>query len=214
MKGWTPLIVNLGHLGRLADDLLDIKSIVSGKLRVKREAVDLRALAADAIEMVRPHIERQQHVVTLDAEANPIVIDADPVRLRQVIANLVENAAKYTPMNGCISVALSTDRDEVAIVVRENGRGIPQEFTQLIFEPFAQLAGDGSASGLGLGLALVKSITNPRWKRHSPERRTRCRKLFHGATAKTRKNVTHQILRRHQAGPVGRRHLHTTRLLN
>jgi signal transduction histidine kinase len=97
--------------------------------------------------------------LTLDVGENPIVLDADPVRLRQVIANLVENAAKYTPTNGCISVALSADGDEVAIVVRDNGRGIPQEFTQRIFEPFAQLAGDGSAGGLGLGLALVKSIT-------------------------------------------------------
>ena len=149
------------HLGRLADDLLDVARIESGQLELERRVVDIRAIVADAVEARRAQIERRRHSLNVEIGEDPILIDGDPVRLAQVVSNLVDNAAKYTPEQGTITVVLSVEREEAVVTVRDTGCGIPPEQVQRIFEPFAQLADSrhASAGGVGLGLALVKRLT-------------------------------------------------------
>jgi signal transduction histidine kinase len=149
------------HMSRLTDDLLDIARIESGKLQLNRRTVDLRAIVAQTIETRRLQIERGRHSLKVELGEDPIFVYADPVRLAQVVSNLVDNAAKYTPERGNITVALSSDDEEVMVVVRDTGVGIPSARAQSIFEPFTQLpqSRQVSAGGLGLGLALVKSLT-------------------------------------------------------
>ena len=149
------------HMSRLADDLLDIARIESGKLELDCRPVDLRAVVTGTIDARRAQIERRGHSLTVELGDAPIIVEADEVRLAQVVSNLVDNAAKYTPDNGHISVGLIREGEEVEIVVRDSGVGIPPEQIAGIFDAFTQLEGSqvASAGGLGLGLALVKSLT-------------------------------------------------------
>lgn len=149
------------HMSRLAEDLLDIARIESGKLELDRRPVDLRAVVAGTIDARRSQIERRGHSLTVELGSAPVIVEADGVRLAQVVSNLVDNAAKYTPEKGHISVALLRAGDEVELVVRDSGVGIPPERTARIFDAFTQLeeSRGASAGGLGLGLALVKSLT-------------------------------------------------------
>lgn len=149
------------HMSRLADDLLDIARIESGKLELERRIVDVRAVVAETVETRRPQIERRRHALKVELGEEPIFADADPVRLAQVVSNLVDNAAKYTPEHGTIAVALSADGEDVVIAVRDTGVGVPSTRAQSIFEPFTQLTESrhASAGGLGLGLPLVKRLT-------------------------------------------------------
>jgi signal transduction histidine kinase len=113
------------------------------------------------VEARRAQIERRRHSLNVEIGADPIFIDGDSVRLAQVVSNLVDNAAKYTPEQGTITVALSVEGEKAVISVRDTGFGIPAAQAQRIFEPFAQLADSrhASAGGVGLGLALVKRLT-------------------------------------------------------
>jgi signal transduction histidine kinase len=148
------------HASRLVDDLLDIERIESGKLQLERRTVDVRAVVAETVEMRRPLIEQRRHALTMDLGDAPILIEADPVRVAQVVSNLVDNAAKYTPEKGRITVAVSAEDDGAVIVVRDTGIGIPPERTHTIFEAFTQLHESRDvAGGLGIGLALVKSLS-------------------------------------------------------
>lgn len=149
------------HISRLMDDLLDIERIENGKLHLEKHTIDLRTIVSETIDTRRSQIERRRHMLTVDLGAQPVLVDADPVRLVQVLSNLIDNATKYTPEHGRISVAVSSDRDEAAIAVSDTGVGVPAERVQSIFEPFTQLTeSDGlSAGGLGLGLALVRRLT-------------------------------------------------------
>jgi signal transduction histidine kinase len=149
------------HVSRLVDDLLDIARIGSGKLHLERQTVDLRGIVAQTVETRRAQIERRRQVLTTDLGAEPVWVDGDPVRLAQVVSNLVANAAKYTPVDGHISVALSSASDYAVLDVSDTGLGIPADRAQSIFQPFAQLHGSGGsfAGGLGLGLAIVQSLT-------------------------------------------------------
>ena len=149
------------HMSRLADDLLDIERIERGKLELDRRPVDLRAVVAATIDARRAQIERRGHFLTVELGDAPIIIEGDEVRLAQVVSNLVDNAAKYTPEHGLISVALLHEGDDVEVVISDSGVGIPPERVAGIFDAFTQLEGsrDAAAGGLGLGLALVKSLT-------------------------------------------------------
>jgi signal transduction histidine kinase len=149
------------HVSRLLDDLLDIARINSGKLLLETRRVDLRTVVEEAIETSRPKIERRRQSITMELGADPILLEADPVRLAQVVSNLVDNAVKYTPENGNIFVAVSAEGSEAMVAVRDTGIGVPADRAQSIFQPFTQLgdASDMSAGGLGLGLALVRSLT-------------------------------------------------------
>lgn len=117
-------------------------------------------MVSDALGSTRLQIERRRHALTVELGEKPILIEVDPVRLTQLVVNLVDNAAKFTPNGGRISVALSCAEDNVEVVVRDNGVGIPAERAQGIFEPFTQVqeANGTPTGGLGLGLALVKQV--------------------------------------------------------
>jgi signal transduction histidine kinase len=149
------------HVSRLIDDLLDMSRIDCGKLQLERRAVDLRGVVAESVEERRPQIERRRHSLTLDLGTEAIFVDADPVRLAQVVSNLIDNAAKYTPVNGHLSVTVSHYGDEAAVAVLDTGLGIAADQLLNIFEPFNQLPESraSSAGGLGLGLPLVRRLT-------------------------------------------------------
>ena len=114
------------HLLRLADDLLDMTRIESGKLQLDRRPIDARAIVIDSVAALRSRIEQRHHALKMDLGEEPIVIDADPTRLAQVVSNLVDNAAKYTPENGQIAVSLAREGGQVVVTVRDNGVGIPR----------------------------------------------------------------------------------------
>lgn len=148
------------HVTHLVDDLLDIGRMDSGKLHLDRQVVDLGALISDAVKTLSPQLERHGHQVPVLVGDEPVFVEADPVRLTQVVFNLVENAAKYTSPEGTISIRLKPGEDRVALEVRDTGAGIPSDSLQAIFEPFAQLTPrkGGVGGGLGLGLALVRRV--------------------------------------------------------
>lgn len=148
-------------MSRLADDLLDVARIETGKLELDRRPVDLRVVVADGVELLRSQIERRGHALSVSLGANSLIFDADPVRLVQVVTNLIDNAAKYTPDGGTLSVTLRVDGAEGLIVVSDSGVGIPPGRAEQIFEPYVQLAESRQAArgGVGVGLALVKTVT-------------------------------------------------------
>jgi signal transduction histidine kinase len=149
------------HMSRLLDDLLDVARIESGKLQLLRQTVDVRSVVAETLATRREQLERRQHSLTIELGPDPLLVEADPVRLAQVLSNLVDNAAKYTPARGKVRVAAAREGDHVALTVSDTGVGVPADRVQSIFEPFAQLteSRDASDGGMGLGLALVRSLT-------------------------------------------------------
>ena len=151
----------VAQLARLIDDLLDVSRITAGKLPLKKRQRQLSEIVNLAVATVRPHLDAQQHRLTVSLPDQPIVIDADEARLSQVFANLLHNACKYTEQRGDITLTAALISDtEVEIVVRDNGIGIPPEFLPRLFQKFSQVAPalERSQGGLGLGLALVHGI--------------------------------------------------------
>ena len=148
----------VGHLARLVDDLLDVTRITRGKIRLQRSRVDLVDLVRRAVE--DHHTVLENHEVTVDLPTQAIWIDGDPTRLAQLLGNLLNNAAKFTPEDGKISVSLVRDKDSAVLEVADTGLGIDPETLKRLFEPFAQAdrSLDRSRGGLGLGLALVKGM--------------------------------------------------------
>jgi signal transduction histidine kinase/CheY-like chemotaxis protein len=145
---------------RLIDDLLDASRIDRGKLELRRENVLLKSIIDAAAETARPNIEAKSHELLVRYPADDLHVDADPTRLAQVIANLLNNAAKFTPTGGRIVLSLRSQADFAIIRVRDSGIGIPEADLDNIFEIFVQLgAGKTYATaGLGLGLALARSL--------------------------------------------------------
>jgi CheY-like chemotaxis protein len=148
------------HLTRLVDDLLDVSRITRGKVELRRRRVETSDVVARAIEMVSPLLEERQHRLTIAVPSRGLVVDGDPGRLSQVVANLLTNAAKYTDPGGSIEVAAGRSEGGVSISVRDDGVGIEPAMVQSIFEEFVQerQALDRSRGGLGLGLAIVRSL--------------------------------------------------------
>ena len=149
----------MSHLTRLVDDLLDVARITSGKVALKREPVELGRVVAQAIETSRPLIDAKRHTLTVEV-GEPIWLDADPVRLAQVISNLLNNAAKYTDDRGKICVSAHREADSAVIRVRDTGIGLSADMLPRVFELFTQ-ASTGlarSAGGLGIGLTLVRKL--------------------------------------------------------
>jgi signal transduction histidine kinase len=147
------------HLSRLVDDLLDVSRIAQGKIDLKREAVPLREVVARAIEMASPLLEQRRHHLGVDVPED-LRLRADATRLAQVIANLVTNAAKYTPPEGRITVTAAREGGRVALRVRDDGIGIDPEMLPRVFDLFVQerQAIDRAQGGLGLGLSIVRSL--------------------------------------------------------
>ncbi|MEO8551873.1 MAG: ATP-binding protein, partial [Kofleriaceae bacterium] len=147
------------HLAALVDDLLDVSRITRGMVELKRERLSLAHIVAKAIETAAPLYEQQRHELATDVPLD-LAVDADESRLTQVFANLLTNAAKYTDPGGRVSIHARRDADDVLITVSDNGRGISPEILPNVFDLFVQERQnlDRSRGGLGLGLAIVRSL--------------------------------------------------------
>jgi PAS domain S-box-containing protein len=150
----------VSQLTRLVDDLLDISRISRGKIRLDLQRVDLRVVIAHAIETAQPAIDARCHELTTELPAGALWVQGDSTRLSQVVSNILHNAAKFTAERGHIAVKLEQRGAEAAIIVRDDGVGIPAEMQSKIFDVFTQVDStvERSAGGLGLGLALVRRI--------------------------------------------------------
>jgi signal transduction histidine kinase/CheY-like chemotaxis protein len=148
------------HMARLVDDLLDVSRVTRGKITLQKERVDLRGLVGRAAETTRPLIEARRHQLTVALPDGPVLLEADPTRLEQVLANLLNNAAKYTEPGGAIRLAVERARGDAVVRVRDTGIGMPPEVLARAFDLFVQ--GDRglarSEGGLGIGLTLVRSL--------------------------------------------------------
>ncbi len=154
----------VGHLSKLVDDLLDITRITRGKVELSRQPVLVEALLTDAIEGVSPLLEERQQLLSTRFDVPPDVqLMGDPGRLRQVLVNLLSNAAKYTPVHGQVGIrAEMLGTQEVLIEVSDNGAGIDAELLPRIFDLFEQGSTtlDRAKGGLGIGLAIVKQLVD------------------------------------------------------
>jgi len=150
----------LQHLTRLLDDLLDVSRITRGKIALRVERIDLRQAIQAAIETSRPAIEEMRHAFAATLPDQPLWVDADPIRIAQVISNLLTNAARYTAEGGRISLRAERLGSEVEVCVSDSGYGIPHERLESIFDMFAQLESPiaRTAGGLGIGLSLAKGL--------------------------------------------------------
>lgn len=148
------------HLVRLVDDLMDVSRITQGKIELRKCSFDLRDALNAAVAMGRPNIEAKQHALTIDMPQGPVPVFADQVRVTQCIANLLNNAAKYTPIGGKVEADIIEGDDAVSVRVADNGLGLSAEEVQLIFRMFSQVQdhAEHARGGLGIGLALVKQI--------------------------------------------------------
>ncbi len=148
------------HLVALVDDLLDVSRITRGKVELRKAPVEAADVVATAIETASPLLEQQRHELTVDVRRTGLTINADAGRLAQVVANLLTNAAKYTEPGGRVSVIGRVEGDEIVLSVRDTGIGIEAEMLPRIFDLFVQERQtlERSRGGLGLGLAIVRSL--------------------------------------------------------
>ncbi|QOL48447.1 hybrid sensor histidine kinase/response regulator [Massilia litorea] len=150
------------HMTALVDDLLDVSRVTRGLVELERELVDIKAAVANAVEQARPLIEARRHALTVRTDASQATVLGDRTRLVQVIANLLNNAAKYTPQGGEITLAVHAQADQgwVDIGVIDNGIGIDARLLPHIFDLFTQAerTPDRAQGGLGIGLALVRTM--------------------------------------------------------
>jgi signal transduction histidine kinase len=148
------------HLGRLLDDLLDVARITQGRIELKHEVIDIATCIQLAIETAEPLIRSKAHRLTVTQTLGPIPVSVDKVRLGQCMANVLINAAKYTPEGGEICIRSYVDSRYVVVEIQDNGIGIAPEFLPRIFDLFAQAERglDRSQGGLGVGLTVCKQI--------------------------------------------------------
>jgi signal transduction histidine kinase len=148
------------HLVGLVDDLLDVNRIGRGKIELRRARVELATVMNAAVETARSLIERMGHELILAVPPEPIWLNADPLRLAQVVGNLLNNASKFTEHGGCIRLTVALKGEEAIIRVRDNGVGIAADQLPFVFDMFmqAEVAIERSRTGLGIGLALVKNL--------------------------------------------------------
>lgn len=148
------------HLTRLVNDLLDLSRVAAGKIVLKRQAVDLGEIVSQSIRTVADAADRQNVDLAIRTPAHPVVVDADPVRVDQIVTNIVTNAIKYTPEGGHVIVDLAEDDGKALIRVTDDGVGIAPERISGIFELFAQAenAIGRAQGGMGVGLALVRNL--------------------------------------------------------
>jgi PAS domain S-box-containing protein len=144
---------------RLIDDLLDISRITRGKINMQKEKVELSEVVNLAVESSRPLIEEKKQHLTVSLPQEKVVLEGDKMRLAQALLNLLNNAAKYTPSGGDITLEAEREDHHVGIHVKDTGAGIPHEKLDEIFELFTRLERDRGQEGLGIGLNLVKQIT-------------------------------------------------------
>jgi PAS domain S-box-containing protein len=149
-----------GHMARLLEDLLDVSRITRGSLDVRKSRVELREVVDAAIEMAAPLMQGRGHTLAVDLPRDAVWLDADPLRLAQVIGNLFTNAAKYTHPGGDIRLDVECDDRRIVLRVVDNGIGLTADSLTSIFQMFAQLRTplDRTEGGLGIGLALAKGL--------------------------------------------------------
>lgn len=150
----------VGHMVGLVDDLLDVSRVTRNKVVLDKAAVDMKRVLAEAVEQAQPLIEARGHRLALRMPDDAVVVSGDQMRLVQVLANLLNNAAKYTPAGGAITLAMERSGALVEVTVSDTGIGMTPDMVAHAFEPFmqAQRGSDRAQGGLGLGLALVKGL--------------------------------------------------------
>ena len=150
----------LEHLVHLVDDLMDVSRVSSGKVVLRKEAVAIRELIDAAVETSRQAVEKGGHALTLHVPPEPLAADGDRTRLVQVLSNLLNNAAKYTPNGGRIDVSAEGTAAEVILRVADTGLGIPADMLPKVFDMFTQVGTslERSQGGLGIGLTLVRRL--------------------------------------------------------
>jgi signal transduction histidine kinase len=150
----------LRHLVRLVDDLLDVGRIAGNKMALRTEQVELAGIVGQAVETCRPFFEGAGHLLSVSVPTEPIDLIGDPVRLTQVLNNLLNNACKYTPAGGRVGLTVWREGTDALVAVRDTGRGIPAEMLPKVFEMFTQVdcSLERSQGGLGVGLSLVKHL--------------------------------------------------------
>ena len=148
----------LSHMVRLIDDLLDVSRISLNKLQLRRTRVALSDIVSNAVETARPSIDNAEHLLEVVLPSEPVLLDADLTRLAQVLANLLTNAAKFTPKQGHITLRAERLDDVVTIAIEDNGIGLHPDSLRSIFEMFSQVdhSIERTTGGLGIGLALVR----------------------------------------------------------
>ncbi len=159
---WAREVIDyqMRQMAQLVDDLLEISRVTRGKVRLQCEVVDVATIVAYAVETSRPILDSHRHHFSISMPPGPIHVQADQVRLAQVLSNLLNNAAKYTDEGGQIRLLVSVEGPSVVFRVRDNGMGIPPEMLSRVFDLFTQIdrSLDRSKGGLGLGLTLVRSL--------------------------------------------------------
>jgi signal transduction histidine kinase/ActR/RegA family two-component response regulator len=150
----------ISHLVRLVDDLLEISRITRGVIELQREPLDLASIVRSAVDTSRPAMDEARHELTVDVSSESIVVTGDAVRLTQVFANLLTNAAKYTNAGGHIWFAVRKEGERAIVSVRDDGIGIPPAQLASVFDMFTQVdrSNRRSQGGLGIGLTLVRSL--------------------------------------------------------
>lgn len=150
----------LAHMAHLLDDLLDVSRVTRGVLEIRREQLDLREVIDSAIAAARPLFDAAHQTLAASIPAEPLPVNGDPVRLTQILGNLLHNATKYTPAGGRIAIAACMTAGEVFVRIKDNGVGIAPEALATIFDLFVQLdpAGTRAAGGLGIGLSLARDL--------------------------------------------------------
>lgn len=148
------------HLTRLVNELLDVSRVTRGNITLHKTSIDLRKLIARAVEISKPLVDEHKHTLNLIQSPEPMFMEADAVRLEQVMGNLLDNAIKYTPEGGQIWLSLSREAEAAVIRVRDSGIGIPPAMLPRVFELFSQAERtlDRTQGGLGIGLALAKRL--------------------------------------------------------
>jgi CheY-like chemotaxis protein/two-component sensor histidine kinase len=148
------------HMVHLIDDLLDVSRVSHGRIELRKAVLDLATVVAQAVETARPLLDEHRHQLTTTIEPDPPLVEGDLTRLVQVVANLLHNAAKYTPEGGRITLAGRREENNAVIRVCDNGIGIPSDLLPHVFELFTQgpRALARAEGGLGIGLTLVKAI--------------------------------------------------------
>jgi PAS domain S-box-containing protein len=156
---WAKTVVDrqVSHLTRLVDDLLDVSRIASGKITLQREPLDVAQVVSGAVESSQPLIDSHRHTLEIRLSDEPLRIEGDLTRLSQVLMNLLNNAAQYTPEGGGIRLTVERDGEEAVIRIRDTGIGIPADLLPKVFELFMQgdRSLDRAQGGLGIGLTLV-----------------------------------------------------------
>lgn len=163
MLEWYRCVIDrqVTHLTRLVDDLLDVSRITRGKITLQNQPVEMSLVVDGAVDSCRPLIEERKHTLEVCLPAEPLWVEGDLTRLSQILLNLLNNAAKYTPEGGTLRLTVETEGGQVVVRVLDTGLGIPAELLPRVFELFLQgdRSLDRAEGGLGIGLTLVRRLT-------------------------------------------------------